>query len=99
MTSTARFILVCAIWVLAFPFLVGLVFGAGGYGTLLTIAAIGATSLLAAPLWIATAMNNRSRWDLVARYVAVLLLLAGCMVAIGGVEILVFRSNTTGGWH
>ena len=97
MTSTVRFALVCAIWVLAFPFLVGLALGAGG--TLLTLAVIAAILLFASPLWIATGMDNRSRWDLVARYVAMLLLLAICMLAISGIEILVFRSNTTGGWH
>jgi hypothetical protein len=100
MTSTARFVFICAIWVLAFPFLVMLAFGVGGYGTALTLGAIAAISLFAGPLWIAYGMDNRSRWDLVARYVAMFLLLVICVVAIAGIELLIFRANSDGsGWH
>ncbi len=45
-------------------------------------------------------MDSRTGWELVARYVAMLLLLAICMAAIGGIEILIFRARSDGsGWH
>lgn len=98
MTSTARFVVLCVIWVLAFPFLVMLAFGVGG--TVLALGAIAVVSLLAGPLWIAYGMDNRSRWDLVARYVAMFLLLAICFVAIAGIELVIFRATSSGsGWH
>lgn len=53
MASTARFVFVCAVWVLAFPFLVGLAFGEGGYAQLFSVGAVAVLSLLAGPLWIA----------------------------------------------
>ena len=99
MSSTARFVVICAIWVFAFPFLIGLAFGEGGYGTVLTLG-IAAISLVAGPLWVAYGMDNRSRWDLVARYVAMFLLLVICVVAIAGIELVIFRANSGGsGWH
>jgi hypothetical protein len=45
-------------------------------------------------------MDNRSRWDLAARYVAMFLLLAICFLAIAGIELVIFRANSGGsGWH
>jgi hypothetical protein len=44
-------------------------------------------------------MNNSSRWDLAARYVAMLLLLAICMTAIGAIEILFIGRSSGNGWH
>lgn len=98
MTSTARFVVVCVIWVLAFPYVVMLAFGVGGAAFAFGIFAV--VSLFAGPLWIAYGMDNRSRWDLVARYIAMFLLLAICFVAIAGIELLIFRANSAGsGWH
>ena len=103
MSSTFRFVTICAIWALVFPFLVNLVLTAvrpsGLFILLMAELAVPAT-LVVAPFWIAAGMDNRSRWDFVARCVAMFLLLTICFVGIGGAEILIFMAGNAGTrWH
>lgn len=95
MNSAIRFAFVCAVAVLAVPFLVMLAFTRSTPGELVPIVT-GVAALFLAPLWVVRAMDNRSRWDVAARYVAMFLLLALCIAAIGAVELLVFLANSAG---
>lgn len=99
MISTARFGCICAAWILAFPVLIRLAFGAEGHGTLIVVGAIAAGSLFVGPLWVASAMDNRTRGDLIARYVAMLLLLAICLAVISVVEILIIVRSSGNDWN
>lgn len=97
LSPTVRFVLVCVAWTALHSLLAHATLPAGMVVPFAANVFVLAIFVSGGSAFVAFGMKEKSRWDLVAAWIAMALLLAICLLTISTIFVASFFAS--GGWH